>query len=431
MPIETSTATNPPPARAVLLLNYRHIVNAAFVLFIFCGSIAFIEPSPYDFMSLIAMPLWFIGGFRVHRGVIPFIALIVLYNLAGFIALVPYWNEPDPRTFMLQSLYLAVTAVFFVIFFNELTEERISLCLKAFAASTVFGALTGIAGYFDLGGTGEIFATYGRAAGTFKDPNVFGSYLIMGALYFLQGVMFGRGRLVVLVFCLFLIDILGIFLSFSRGSEGAFLIATVTMVGLTFVTARQNSTRWRIAIWLVCAIVVGALVVAAILSIDSVRELFLQRFQAPGQEYDDPRFLNQMRSLPMLLDRPNGFGPLRFRLWFDLEPHSSYVNAFASYGWLGGFTFFILVGATIFVGFRLTLVRNPFQNLAFVVWPSLMVFLLQGFQIDIDHWRHVFLMLGMIWGMEAARMRWAQLKNSPNIAAVGSTVKRPLSDRKF
>ena len=134
----------------------------------------------------------------------------------------------------------------------------------------------------------------------------------------------------------------------------------------------------------------------------------MQRLQAPGEEYDDPRFLNQIHSLPMLLDRPNGFGPLRFRLRFGLDPHSSYVNAFASYGWFGGFMFLTLVGATTFVGFRLALVRSPFQNFALVVWPSLMGLLLQGFQIDIDHWRHVYLLLGMIWGMEAARMRWSQ-----------------------
>ena len=404
MPSTTSAL----PARRGLRLNYFHVVNAVFALFIFSGAIAFVEPSPYDFVSLIAMPMWFVGGFRVHRGVIPFVAIILLYNLAGFIALVPYWNEPDPRTFMLQSLYLAITAIFFVIFFNERTEERISLCLKAFAASTIVGALAGIVGYFDIAGTGEIFATYGRGAGTFKDPNVFGSYLILGALYLLQVVMLGRGKWLIPIFLLFLIDILGIFFSFSRGSEGAFLIAAVTMVGLTFITTQQNSMRRRIIIGILCAIVAGALILFAILSIDSVHQLFLQRLQAPGEEYEDPRFLNQLHSLPLLLDRPNGFGPLRFRLWFDLEPHSSYVNAFASYGWFGGFVFLTMVVATTFVGFRLALVRSPFQTQALVVWPALMIFLLQGFQIDIDHWRHVYLMLGMVWGMEAARMRWAQ-----------------------
>jgi hypothetical protein len=428
MPIETRGATLAPPIRPLLRLNYTRLVNAVFALLIVCGAIAFVQPSPYDFAALIAMPLWFVGGFRVHRGIVPFVTLIILYNLAGFIALVPYWNEPDPRNFMLLSLYLTITAIFFVAFFNEHTSERITLCFKAFAASTIIGAVTGIAGYFNLHDTGEIFAVYGRAAGTFKDPNVFGSYLIMGALYLVQVVMFGRRRSLVLVGPLFLVDLLGIFLSFSRGSLSAFLVALATMVGLTFVTTQQSSMRRRIVIGIACALLAGALVLIAILSIDSVRELFLQRTQASNEEYDDPRFLNQIHSLPMLLDRPNGFGPLRFRLWFGIDPHSSYVTAFASYGWFGGFMFLALVGATTFVGFRLALVRSPFQNLALVVWPSLMVLLLQGFQIDIDHWRHVYLMLGMIWGMEAARMRWSETRRLTPAGSAAAA--RPSADRR-
>jgi hypothetical protein len=36
------------------------------------------------------------------------------------------------------------------------------------------------------------------------------------------------------------------------------------------------------------------------------------------------------------------------------------------------------------------------------------MFFLQAFQIDIDHWRHIYLLLGMVWGLEAARVRWAK-----------------------
>jgi hypothetical protein len=42
-----------------------------------------------------------------------------------------------------------------------------------------------------------------------------------------------------------------------------------------------------------------------------------------------------------------------------------------------------------------------------IVWPALFIFFLQALQIDIDHWRHVFLLFGMVWGLEAARLKWA------------------------
>ena len=31
---------------------------------------------------------------------------------------------------------------------------------------------------------------------------------------------------------------------------------------------------------------------------------------------------------------------------------------------------------------------------------------MQGFQIDIDHWRQIYLLFGAIWGLEAARVKW-------------------------
>jgi hypothetical protein len=119
----------------------------------------------------------------------------------------------------------------------------------------------------------------------------------------------------------------------------------------------------------------------------------------------------------MLVERPLGFGPLRFRRTFGLEPHNSYLGGFANGGWLGGFAFLGLVLTTSFVGFRLCFAPSPFQRQAQIVWPGLMIFFLQSFQIDVDHWRHVFLLFGMVWGMEAARWAWrAQQTGAPVVA---------------
>jgi hypothetical protein len=183
-------------------------------------------------------------------------------------------------------------------------------------------------------------------------------------------------------------------------------MTSMLMIGMAFVATPSAKTRRQILVGAIVALALVAVLLLLLLSVESIRDLLTQRTQAVGEEYQDPRFENQMRSLPMLLERPLGFGPLRFRLIFDLEPHSSYVNAFASYGWLGGFSFIVLVCATIFIGFRLCFALSPFRTLAQVFFPALLGFFLQGFQIDIDHWRHVYLMMGAIWGFEAARMHW-------------------------
>jgi hypothetical protein len=141
-----------------------------------------------------------------------------------------------------------------------------------------------------------------------------------------------------------------------------------------------------------------------------------------AKDYDEGatgRFGNQIRSIPMLLERPGGFGPLRFSKIFYLEPHNSYIGAFANDGWIGGFTWIIIVLSTCFVGFRLMFVRSPYQQLAQVFWPVLFSWLLQGFQIDIDHWRQMFLCFGAVWGFEAARLRWLATQK-PASSAVAS-----------
>lgn len=405
--------------RAGLSVDYGAVINGSFAVFVFLGMIAIIEPSPYDFASFVVLPMWFIGGFMVHRLILPFVALIFLWNLGGFIALVPYLNEPDPTLFMEQSLYLAITAVFFALFFAEHTQRRAEICLKAYAVSTVCAALCGIFGYFDVAGLGDLFSRYGRASGTFKDPNVLGSYLILGALYFVQNLVLLRTRHVVRTLVCLLVVVAGIFLSFSRGSWGAFVVATTLCIGMSFATTTDPRTRRRIIFVGAVALAVGALAIALLLMFDNTRDFFLQRATLE-QDYDEGatgRFGNQARSLPMLLDHVNGLGPLRFRLIFGLEPHNSYINAFASYGWLGGFSFCLLVGLTTYIGFRLALLPSPYRRAAQVFWPSLLVFFLQGLQIDIDHWRHVFLMLGAVWGLEAARIRWSERRSVPNTAA--------------
>ena len=142
----------------------------------------------------------------------------------------------------------------------------------------------------------------------------------------------------------------------------------------------------------------------AIASNDTLRATFADRAKVE-QEYDGGetgRFGNQKRSIPLLIERPFGLGPFRFPMYFTIQPHNSYIGAFADGGWIGGFAFLVLVGATSIIALQLAFRRSPLVWQAQVVGPALLALFLQALQIDIDHWRFVFLMLGAIWGMRSA-----------------------------
>ena len=197
-------------------------------------------------------------------------------------------------------------------------------------------------------------------------------------------------------------------MSFSRGAWGVAAASIVLMVALTFITTRSSALRWRIVALGLAGVAALVALFAIALSIPAIRDVFEIRASL-SQDYDlgeFGRFGAQMRAIPMLLERPNGFGPLQFRyLFFGEDPHNVFINAFASYGWLGGLAYCGVIVMTLYVGWWLVFRRNALQPHAIVLWSCLFVQILQGFQIDTDHWRHFWMLMGCVWGLAAAARR--------------------------
>jgi O-antigen ligase len=390
------------------MFDYQKLVDRAFWLTMFSGSVVFIEPSPYDFLILLTIGLWAFGGFRIHRAILPFILFLSLWTFGGFVSLIPYWHEEDPVIFMNHTLFITTTGLFFALFLSDRTGRRAELLLSGYAASCVLAAAIAVATWLTSYGEEGQWVLNGRAMAPFKDPNVLGSYLVTGMLYLIQRLLLGQRRHLWLVLPSLALIVAALFLTFSRGSWGAAVVSLILMAACLFKTADSAGLRLRIAAGSAGVFMIGFIGLMGALSDSELRAFFFER-AAVTQDYDagpNGRFGNQLRSIPMLLDLPNGFGPLRFRLTFGLEPHNSYVNAFASNGWLGGFAFIALAFATFFVGFRQCLTRHPWLRASQILFPSTFVFFLQGLQIDIDHWRMFYVSLGAVWGIEAARRRW-------------------------
>jgi hypothetical protein len=106
----------------------------------------------------------------------------------------------------------------------------------------------------------------------------------------------------------------------------------------------------------------------------------------------------------MLPNLPFGFGPLRFRTVFELDPHNSFIGAFANEGWIGEFVWIMMTGMSTFVGFRVMTRPSPYRRLAPTFFPAL-------FPTSCSSDRHrssapALLMPRAVWGLEAARQRW-------------------------
>jgi O-antigen ligase len=383
-------------------MSIGKLQRAVLWLFVLVGCFAFIEPSPYEIMFLVTVFVFLITGIKINRKIIPLIVILLAFNIGGVFSLIPFMDEPASVRFIAVGIYLMFTSWLFAALMSDDAEGRLRTIRGALIASAWIAAIAGIVGYFNIAGLGEFLTLFGRASGTFKDPNVYGPYLVLPVMFIIQMVLMRQMGLAKGLL-LMSIPVFGLFLSFSRGAWGNLVGATLMLFALTFITAGTQAQRARVvgfALIIIGAAVAGLLVA---LSFEAIRDLFFER-AALVQHYDggvQGRFGNQLRSIPMLLEAPNGLGPLRFRWFFPEDPHNTFINAFASYGWLGGFSYIALFVTTMIAGWTVVFRPSPTQPYAIAVWSVLFITLLQGFQIDIDHWRHVYLQLGLIWGLRA------------------------------
>jgi len=365
------------------------------------GAVVFIEPSPYELLWALAFLILLAGGARLAVAGVVMMALLVLFNIGGFFSLLPLLHQNDAIVFIAVSFYLAATSCFFAMLVQERSLERLHALKWGCICGAVIASTAGIVGYFDIAGLSERFTLYGRAAGTFKDPNVLGAFSILPVVFLVQEIVTSDRLRLRSLGCLAIILFGGVFLSFSRGAWGHVTVSAGIMIGLTFLLVAGPRLRARIVTLSLVGIGCLVLAFAVLVSIEEVRSMFELRASF-SQSYDvgaTGRFGKQLLAIPELLSLPNGYGPLQFRhFWFE-DPHNVYVNAFASYGWLGGLSYLTLIVATVVIGWRTVVTRSPTQSYAIAIWSTLFVTILMGVIIDTDHWRHFYMMLGLIWGL--------------------------------
>ncbi len=375
-------------------------------LMAFSGAFVFIEPSPYEVAGLLTIFIFALTGLSLPRPLAPLILLLVFLNIGYAVAVVQVINEPKPVIWVCVSAYLAMTAIFYAAVLGANTERRLDLIMRGYTVAAVIASLVGIAAYFGLfGPISEMFLRYGRARGTFNDPNVLSAFVILPALLAFQRVLIGRPSEVVRGSVVLLILMAALLLSFSRAAWGQFALCVVVLMGVTFITNRSPQQRFRIISLTLIGVLVMAAFVAALLSVGKVAELFEVRATL-DQSYDVGhlgRFGRYLLGAQMALENPFGIGPMQFsRIFFPEDPHNTFLNSFMTGGWLSGVAYLTLVLVTVVFGARFITAATPWRPIYQAVYVAYLGTAIESAIIDIDHWRHYYLILGVLWGLMAA-----------------------------
>lgn len=383
---------------AVLALVWMAIATSGFV---------FSEPCPTDILTIALIVLLpTIGLTRIG----PALSTLMLAMSAaagfGLVACLFAVDLPKALTHTVVTIFVYGATIILAGFIAAKPVAHSKLIFNALTVAALIAAGFGVGGYFGLLPGGELFTKYGRASGTFKDPNVFGPFLVAPLLYALHNAMERplKQMLKPLLIAGFLA--LGVFFSFSRGAWINLIAAVSIFLVLSLLTTSSKARLQKIAFLSIFgATLIGAAVFAA-LQIEHVSRLVTERASVT-QNYDvgpEGRFGGQEKAIQLILDHPFGIGAAQFALvHHHEEAHNVYLSMAMNAGWLGAMFYMVIVLSTLYIGFSRALKPSPAQPFLIIAIATFAANAGEGIIIDTDHWRHVYLLMAFVWGIATAR----------------------------
>jgi O-antigen ligase len=362
----------------------------------------FVEPAPVDAALVFCFVLGLLlGKVRFDAvGSLPLLALAVfaLANLASM------YDPADPGRavwYVLVTLYLVGSWFFFVGLGGRFGVPFIARLIDAYCLAGLISGLVGLAGYFyQLPFHNELLMG-NRVRGLFKDPNVYGPYLVPVALFALN-----RSAGVIPILrkawfgAVFLISIAAILLCFSR----ACWINLATALTIYFVAGSlrpearsQLKKRIAFAVGVLASIGIS---VTLLLAMPGVRDTLAERITPSGlQNYDEDRFATQNLAFEAAARQPMGIGPGQSEVIFNYSTHSLYLRVLTENGVIGLIALLVFIGSTL--GRSVTLIRHSedrwVQDTNLVVLATIIGHLVNSFVIDTVHWRHIWFIYALPW----------------------------------
>lgn len=352
------------------------------------------EPAPYDLLMMLFIALGLLFSFykMTKETVFPTI-VICLFLLSNLISLFFVKEVGEALVFTGITFYLALTWIALVSFAQQVENLDFRLIMNGYLISASLAAILGALAYFQVIPFADELLVFGRATAFFKDPNVFGPFLVMPALFAIsmtemRNVTFSQK---VIYFLSFIILTMGILLSFSRAAWGNFAIS----LAIYLLILKRKWLRKRIRTILILFFL-GAPMFLYFIQTPMVEDLFENRLGYQG--YDDNRFNTQKAVFTTGLSHPLGVGGGQSDHVVQTSPHSLYARVFTENGILGVLSLLLLLLLSIRKANKSYWQKENESSIFYlVIFASLIGLAFNSFFVDTLHWRHFWLLLALAW----------------------------------
>jgi hypothetical protein len=326
--------------------------------------------------------------------------------------------------FELITLYMLVLVFWLCGMFSRTDWLQIGIRMYA-AAAALTAVAASIALFVHFPGSSHLVYGGARAKGFFKDPNVFGPFLVPAAAIVFEDInarrLFPWSRHVLVV--IFMTLSVGTVLAYSRAGWLNYVIAITTVV--VFQASRSRGLRG--AVRSVGLLGVGAAIGLAVLASTGSLSFFQSRSHL--QAYDRTRFATQTSAFDQATAHVLGHGPGQTELSLDYSTHSLYARVAYEQGIVGlGLVLFAL-GGILFCGLALARHDRSVHGVgsAALVGSWLGLIANSAF-VDTLHWRHLWVIAAVMcsgyYTMRQDRLTQVRASSSPLAPALRHSANR-------
>lgn len=384
----------------VSLMGLRFAVlstrNMVFLLAVLAMNYTLSRPSPVDMLYIGAFlltlfHLTLFPKFEVTRRTLILSLLLGSWAVFFMVPSVPHLGEEFVAFELLAKTFAIAIGVIGAFVSMSWQRRHFETFMRFYVASCVVASILGTIGFLLQT---ELLTWDGRAKGLIDDPNMYGSFLIPGLIFCAYLLARPRSRKLLLLGAMAII-LLGVLLSFSRI---AVVASAMCLFGFFFFQNRRRPRRLVMIIGGTVAIGIVMFAVASLTSAEFMAKLLDRLTFAKSYDLgEEGRYARYLLVLPMIMNNPIGVGVLQLEKIFPEPIHNIWLSSFVNYGWGGGLTWITLVISSVVVSIRNY--RRTRDEITVALMASMIAIVMCTSLHEGEHWRHLWLMFGLVWGV--------------------------------
>lgn len=375
---------------------FRTLLGLAFAISFF----VMVEPAPVDGMmiGLFACGVMF-GMVQLRTLPVLPVALLSGLALANLASMVGADNSARATFYAFVTFYMMISWALIVGAVNHYGESVLKPVFLGYAFAVMVTVIPAAASYFHVIGFQYVLLKFGRPKGFFKDPNVYGPYLVFIAVLAITGCLPVKSRLVQIFVAI--VAAVGVIFSYSRAAWINYALAlAVFAVFDHLLPCRAADGRSSSLPMLVTVGVLAVTSLGALSQVPAVKTMLAARLGEGGMhDYDKIRFQTQRMAVAAAIEHPLGIGPGQSEATYTYATHSAYMRILGENGLFGLFCFVSFLFATMVQAIvQISKAQSRYWRSIYLVAAACICgHLINSGVVDTVHWRHAWFLLALPW----------------------------------